>query len=307
MKIDMENNIYYEGIFIETSPVLRPSIRIAPMTNENLVAPQGGDVTKSLNYLSRRFGQYVLSTKGKRAISEVLEYYNLKSDDIVTILTTSNNLYISGCVTREIEKFCKWNREVCDKTKAIFFNHEFGYPNRKMEEIVQYGLPIIEDCAHTFFDEDPQIGQYSDFVIYSLPKAFPMQVGAVIKTKKDIPCKVDAPVQDNILRNFSFHVDAIEQIKQKRKENCKILLDGLKDLGVASYSDDEMATPAVFLFRWKEGLNYQDLKDFLQSNGVECSVFYGEPAFYMPCHQNLSSIEIEYMVKLIRYWYYYRN
>ena len=303
----MENNIYYEGIFIETSPVLRPSIRIAPMTNDNLVAPRDGDVSKSMDYLSNRFGQYVLSTKGKRAISEVLEYYQLKSDDIVTILTTSNNLYISGCVTREIEKFCKWNREVCDKTKVIFFNHEFGYPGRNMKEIAQYGLPIIEDCAHSFFDEDQQIGRYSDFVIYSLPKAFPMQVGAVIKTKKEMSCKVDALVQDNILKNFSFHINDIEQIKQKRKNNCKILLEGLKDLGVGSFFDDEKATPAVFLFRWKNNLNYPDLKDFLQSNGVECSVFYGKPAFYIPCHQNLSSIELEYMVKLIRYWYFYKS
>ncbi len=48
----------------------------------------------------------------------------LPPDDVVTILTTSGNFYISSCVTAEIEKFCKWDREITDQTKVIFVNHK---------------------------------------------------------------------------------------------------------------------------------------------------------------------------------------
>jgi dTDP-4-amino-4,6-dideoxygalactose transaminase len=298
----MEINTLYNGIIVDSAAVLRPTIRIAPLTNDYLCEKYDVDIQKALNYLSNRFGQYKICIKGKQAISEVLSTYNLQRNDLVTVLTTSENYYISGCVTREIEKFCGWNRHICAKTKVIFFNHEFGFPRRDMESIAQYGLPIIEDCAHSFFDVDEQIGRYSDFVIYSLPKAFSMQVGAVVKTNKDLPYEIDDELKMNILRHLSHNLDNIEWIKDKRKENCRFLLSNLSDVGIESYFNDKTAIPGVLLFRWYRDINYQNLKDFMQSNGVECSVFYGEPAFYIPCHQNLSINELNYMINLIKYW-----
>lgn len=306
MKIKyMERNVFFNGIVVGAAAVLRPTIRIAPFTNDFLIQKRDIDTSVANTYLTNRFGEYQIFSKGKKAISAVLNYYNLCDKDVVTILTTSDNYYISGCVTREIEKFCKWNRMVCKKTKVIFINHEFGFPKQGIEQIAKYGIPIIEDCAHTFFDECAEIGKYSDFVIYSLPKAFPLQIGAVVKSNKRIPSDIDNELQLNILSSLSqcLCLCGIDEIKEKRKSNCKYYLQRLSDLGVRYYFEDINAIPGVFLFRWEKNMNYQSLKDFLQENGVECSVFYGEPAFYIPCHQNLSFSEMEYIIELIRYWY----
>lgn len=52
-------------------------------------------------------------------------------------------------MTKTIEKICKWNRKLTSETKVILVNHEFGFPYKNIEEIVQLGIPIIEDCCTT--------------------------------------------------------------------------------------------------------------------------------------------------------------
>ena len=106
----------------------------------------------------------------------------LKDDDIVTILTTSGNFYISSCVTEEIEKFCQWNREITPETKVILVNHEFGTIYPDMKNLVSLGIPIIEDCCPSFFsqDNDNKAGRYGDFAVYSFSKIFPIQFGGLL-------------------------------------------------------------------------------------------------------------------------------
>ena len=43
-------------------------------------------------------------------------------------------------------------------------------------------MPIIEDCAGSFFSKDKKdtIGKIGDFVIYSFPKMFPLQIGGLL-------------------------------------------------------------------------------------------------------------------------------
>ena len=208
-------NILYRNIVVDAGDELIPSIRIHPFKNEYLLT-SGGDIQKARNYLDSRFGRYYMFKKGRAALYAALSSYNLNSDDLVTILTTSNNFYISKCVTREIDKICHWNREVTDKTKVIVFNHEFGFPCRDLREVAGFGLPIIEDCAHTFYDTDPEIGIYSDFVVYSLPKAFPMQMGGVLKINKQIEVSVNQDVENYVLNNLSKHVDKVEEYIEKK-------------------------------------------------------------------------------------------
>jgi dTDP-4-amino-4,6-dideoxygalactose transaminase len=147
------------------------------------------------NYFKERFKNqnFTYTLTGRLAIQKSLQHYNLQPNDVVTILTTSNNFYISGCVTAEIEKFCKWNREISDKTKLIFVNHEFGVPYENLEELKKYKLPIIEDCAHSFFSEDDksEIGKVGDFAIYSFPKIFPIQIGGLLVSNIETSLETD--------------------------------------------------------------------------------------------------------------------
>lgn len=296
-------HILFNNTVIDAGNELIPFIKVHPFNNKYLltkVSDSGTRVAK--DYLDNRFGSYKIFPKGRDALYVALCGYNLQKEDVVTVLTTSNNFYISKCVTGTIDKICKWNREVCHQTKVIVFNHEFGYPRRDMREVAQYGLPIVEDCAHTFYDTDPEIGRYSDYVIYSLPKAFPMQMGGILKTKKKIDIVTDSKIEDYVLSNLSVHLDKISEYENKRRTNFTNYCNKLTDIGISPYFDDPAAVPGVFLFNWEDNINYSSLKEFLYENGVECSVFYGKSAFFVPCHQFVGDIEIEYISELLRFF-----
>ncbi|NNC70791.1 MAG: DegT/DnrJ/EryC1/StrS aminotransferase family protein, partial [Flavobacteriaceae bacterium] len=165
---------------IDPDPFVAPAYRISPFRTSDISFNNELDESSLIDtYFSKRFvnRKFVYCKNARNAIYLALTHYNLKEDDYVTILTTTNNFYISSCVTSEIEKFCKWSREITPATKVIFVNHEFGYPFENLEGLKKYKLPIIEDCAHAFFssDENHNIGKVGDFVIYSFPKMFPIQ------------------------------------------------------------------------------------------------------------------------------------
>ena len=294
-------NILYKNIVVDAGDELVPAIRIHPFKNEYLLTSDV-NIQKAKSYFDSRFGSYCILKKGRAALYAALKSYNLGSGDLVTILTTSNNFYISKCVTKEIDKICQWNREVTEKTKVIIFNHEFGFPCRDLKEVAGYGLPIIEDCAHTFYDTDPEIGKYSDFVVYSLPKAFPMQMGGVLKMNKQIEVDVDQDVENYVLSNLSRHVDKIDRYIEKRLYNFRYLSEQLAGIGIQPYFTDIKAIPGTYLFKWREEIDYPNLKEFMYLNGVECSVFYGKNAFFIPVHQEVKQVELDYMVNLLKYY-----
>lgn len=302
-------NIIYNSYIIDPSSELTPVVRIAPFRNiylqKELFAEKSAKVAS--DYLSNRFHNYQLVQKGRSAISIALSSFNLSKEDVVTILTSSGNFYISGCVTKEIEKFSRWSRELLPQTKVIFVNHEFGYPYPDAWSLKKYNLPIIEDCAHSFFTEEESIGKVGDFVVYSLPKAFPIQMGGIlVSSKKDLAFlhHDDEELNYYILSHLSRSVGHIESIKKRRLSNYLYLKNRLSSIGITPYfSLDKGVVPGVFLFRWLDNIDYPELKVFMQSNGVESSVFYGKSAFFIPCHDGVTEIETDYMCSLLEYYY----
>lgn len=294
---------------IDATPEVTPSIRISPFTERFLYTNLENEGKDAECYLRNRFGNYILMPKARNAIAVVLSFYQLKKEDVVTILTTSGNFYISSCVTHEIEKICTWSRVLSNKTKIIFINHEFGYPFQGVEMLLHYGIPIIEDCAHTFFygDNGRDIGKYSDFVLYSLPKFFPMQLGGLLVDCRNIGRKLEIDslgYEKYILSNLSTSVSQITDYAAIRSENQKYLLCSLSRIGIRPFFDKRRGdTPGVFLFKWLKKTNYPLLKQFMQRNGVESSVFYGQNAFFIPVHQELDRYCMDYMVSLLKYFY----
>jgi perosamine synthetase len=74
---------------------------------------------------------------------------------------------------------------ITEKTKVFLVVHLFG----KLQDMPairsfcdRYGLTLIEDCAHAFFGsvDGAPVGYYSDYVIASLPKFFPVYEGGVL-------------------------------------------------------------------------------------------------------------------------------
>ena len=296
---------------LNPDPYSLPTYRIGPFQTRDLsinhCLPDSDFID---NYLHERFGNkvYAYTENGRKAINLALESFNLKKDDVVTIFTTTGNFYISGCVTKEIEKFCKWSRKMEVETKLIFVNHEFGYPFADLKKLKEYDLPIIEDCANSFFskDKDNHIGEVGDFVIYSFPKMFPLQIGGLlVSNKSDKAARID-PIETSTLRHIknvlSNYINSEKEIVAKRIFNYNYLKKKFDSLGfIERFNPQEGNVPSVYMFRAdKHKLNLPELKKHFYAHGVQCSIFYGEESFFIPAHQTLTEQDMDYFFEIMK-------
>ncbi len=238
------------------------------------------------------------------ALDIILESLCLQSGDEVWIVTTSGNSYISGCVTRTIEKYCRWSRQQSNATAVVLVNHEFGFVYRDLQALKALGLPIIEDAAYSMYSElnGVQPGSLNDYAIFSMAKMFPMQAGGLLFSSKEIHFK--NTLSEEALKYykscFGFYHQHKAQIIKARKEVYQQMSDAFSSAGFLPRFEPEAGeVPGAFLFK-AEGHDLEGLKHFLQTEGIECSVFYGEEAFYLPCHQNMTRGHIDYLLTLVK-------
>lgn len=295
---------------IDPDPYSSPCFRIGPFTTKdvtyNYLLPPSNTID---HYLTDRFkdSKITYTRNGREAIQIALAYFKLEKDDVVSILTTSSNYYISSCVTKEIEKFCQWNREIIPETKVIFVNHEFGFTYPDMEELASLGIPIIEDCAHSFFSQthNNKLGRYGDFTVFSFPKIFPIQIGGLLLCNNqavNIHSSIDDESLNYIKKVLSHYIDQ----KHELLRNRALIYDyGIKLFSRLGFSErfkkDNYSVPSVMLLN-NNGIvkDLPALKSHLWQHGIHSSVFYGEDAFYLPSHQNLSQGEVDYFVKVVQ-------
>ena len=303
---------------INPDTFLLPTYRISPFKTDFVTYNnQLPNDFFAVSYFDKKFGKenWHYTFNGREAIEIALESYNLEKKDLVTIVTTSKNLYISSCVTNTIEKFCRWNREILPETKIIFVNHEFGYPYPEMDSLVATGLPIIEDCCTTFFSQDEKelIGKYGDFSLYSFSKFFPIQSGGLIvsnKPQKTIKSKLldETHIRyiENVISNILIQEKELLQIK---KTNFDYASTKFEAMGFTLRFPKSIRTvPSVLLLKNNDIVkDLNSLKIFLNNNGIQNSIFYGEDAFFIPNHHMLSFIDINYFVSVIEYYLANKN
>jgi hypothetical protein len=295
---------------INPDPYSLPVYRIGPFRTADLAINHClPDSDLIDDYLSERFAgkELIYTENGRSAINTAIHYFKPAKNDVVTILTSSGNFYISGCVTGEIEKFCKWSRKIEPETKIIFVNHEFGYPYPKLTQLKMYNIPIIEDCAGSFLsdDADKAIGNVGDFVIYSFPKMFPLQVGGLLvsNTKKRVTRQqVESRKLRHIKNVLSNYIDTVEDIKTKRIHNYEYLKSKFESLGLTErFKSEDGVVPGVFMFKTEgQNIDLPELKKYFYAHGVQCSVFYGEDAFFIPVHQALCEYDLLYFYEVTR-------
>ena len=100
---------------LNPDPYSLPSYRIGPFRTSDIAFNHMLPVDYSIDiYFNERFTlrNYYYTINGRSAINRALAYYMLEKHDVVTILTTTGNFYVSSCVTNEIEKYCKWSRSI---------------------------------------------------------------------------------------------------------------------------------------------------------------------------------------------------
>jgi len=302
----------YENYVIDAPERKRANFKIVPFLEADLTTNKKLSLSRPLltEYFEHRFPNYriVYTPRGRSGIIAALHALDLQKNDEVTIFTTSGNLYISSCVTNEIEKVCRWSREITTNTKAILVNHEFGYCYENLEELKHYNLPIIEDFAHSFTasnDENTQ-GTIGDFLLFSFSKFFPIQIGGVLLYKKHYSIKeeIHSNMKQYIQNVVGSYIDSIEEINQKRLNNYLYLKTLFQTLGCTPYMPlKKGAIPAVFMFTLPRHIDLLLLKEYMNRQGVESSIFYGSHAYFIPSHQNFKEEDLFYFYILIKYFF----
>lgn len=289
---------------------LMPSYRISPFITEDIGINNNLEYANTCNdFLQKKFknNKFCYTPNGRYAINLALSQLGLKSNDCVTIFTTSNNFYISSCITKEIDKFCKWSRTIEKNTKVIFVNHEFGFPYEDLISLKKYNLPIIEDCAHSFNSNNAEnsVGKVGDFVIYSLSKYFPIQIGGILVYNRNIQIEnsININEQKYIEKILSFYINEIGNWDKKRILNYKYIEDKLMSINLHTrFQIKDYIVPSVFMFKVGEDIDTNLFKDFLYSQGIENSVFYKENAIFIPIHHRLSNGDLDYFVECIKFF-----
>ena len=296
-----------EEFVLSPDKSLLPAYRISPFKTSDVARNRALPFSESIDeYFRHRFKarRFIYCESGRNAIHLALRALELRREDVVTILTTTGNFYISGCVTREIEKFCDWSREVGPRTKAVLVNHEFGFAYEDLRALRHFNVPIIEDAAHAFAsnNREQSAGEVGDLVAYSFPKFFPIQTGGLLTFNERFT--IDEPVQAGtkryIQKVLSAHIDNVPNAVKMRRENYQALGIRFQQLGCAPrFQLSENSVPGVFMFRTPAGLELAALKTFAQAHGIESSVFYGEQGFFVPVHERLESADLEYFAQVV--------
>jgi len=325
-----------EDFVLSPDKSLTPAYRISPFQTSDIARNRALPFSASIDdYFRQRFTdrRFIYCESGRKAIHLALRALGLDRQDVVTILTTTGNFYISGCVTREIEKFCRWSREIVPQTKALLVNHEFGFPYQELRALRRFNVPIIEDAAHAFTsnNREQSAGQVGDFVVYSFPKFFPIQTGGLLvfheprtaavsetsRSKVQGPnarssnvealhehYSIDEPLASSakqyVQKVLSAHIDNLADTAKKRRENYQTFATRFRQFGCnARFQLSENSVPGVFMFQTPAGVDLPALKTFVQEHGIESSVFYGEQAFFLPVHERLASADLEYFAQVV--------
>jgi hypothetical protein len=280
---------------------MKPSYRISPFTTGSIAAnshcPPDAAADEYFSTLLARY-QQTWVRKAREAITLALVDLNLTSEDTVTIITTSQNRYVSGCVTKAIEQVCQWDRTLSVRTKAILVIHEFGAIVEDLESLYARGIPIIEDYAHAFHST-PLEGIKGDYVIYSFPKYFSIQYGGILLSKRPLQkaYTLSPSVLNYLKAVISHQLKDIEFFRQKRVANHHYLTMAFKRFGCSPrFAWKINETPSVFIFHVPSEIPLPALKTFVQEHGIESSVFYGEQVFFIPVHHGLEQIDLDYFI-----------
>jgi hypothetical protein len=298
------------GFVLNPDQYLLPGYRISPFRVEDVAFNRSLPFSDSADdYFGKRFAgrRFVYCHTGREAIQLALQAIGPRSEEVVTILTTSGNAYISGCVTREIERFCRWSRKLEGATRLLLVNHEFGFGYDNLRSLKLQGRPLIEDAAHSFLSDNAEgsFGEVGEFLVFSFPKFFPIQFGGllVFDSRFEISEPVDLETRRYLQKVLSFHLAGIEATREKRRANHAYLAERMQKLGCRPrFELAAESVPGVFLFQTPANWNLPALKEFMWKQGVECSVFYGEQAFYIPVNERLKNADLDYFFEAVRWF-----
>lgn len=289
--------------FVNPDPYYTPKISIGPfdLKSENLLKREPDP-----SILQVLGNNLVFTHSGKNAIGIAIEELNLGKSSVIGIVTTSGNTYVSKCVTETISRYCDWiiydNKQ---KVDCLIVIHEFGFllDLESMNYLRSLDVPIINDFAYSFLSL--YMSERTDFEneisLTSFPKSFNINFGGLIHLPNKKNRIDDQKIRAEIIKELSYQLntDSIEKNISLRKRNREHFQKELRQYGYDVIWNKSEISPGVCMISPQKPIDLQLLKIFLQRNGIESSVFYGENAFFVPVHHLLSKREIEYVCYMI--------
>jgi dTDP-4-amino-4,6-dideoxygalactose transaminase len=251
-------------------------------------------------YLNKDFG--VFTPNGRSALALVLNHLELNRSDEIWITTSFDYPNVSSCVTSTVFNFCKPSRVFSSATRAVLMIHEFGVVHPRRDEILklckQQGIPLIEDCAHTFMSRDAggyRAGEAGDWTIISFPKFYPVRRGGMLLGREEINVQDDlteAALVD--LKNVSGMIAQTDAYGQARREVLQSMITATKHLGLTSPMFDVEGDVVGWFFPVlvPNALFYFES---LLARGVDCCIWHGTQIVALPLHQYLTSADLSFM------------
>lgn len=284
-------------------PFYTPKISIGPFSlkDENPIERE-----VDLSILQVLGHNLVFTYSGKSAIEIAIESLHLGNSSTIGIVTTSGNSYVSNCVTTTISKYCKWVIFDYNQTiDCLIVIHEFGFllDLVSMNNLRRLDVPIINDFAYSFLSLS--MSGRTDFEneinLTSFPKSFNINFGGLIHLPESREKRDDREIRNQIINNLGCQVNSLE-VKEnidRRMKNREYYAKELKSYGYTVIWNYGEVCPGVCMISPEKPVNLQLMKNFLQRNGVESSVFYGRDAFFVPVHNLMTKRELEYVSYMI--------
>jgi len=299
---------------LNPDPFYSPRISISPFSITGLheshsSVPGGQDFQ---DFLLQQWKGFIYCDSGKKAIEAALLGLNINRNHLVTIVTSSQNSYISKCVTESIERFCDWNMEITEHTTHLYVIHDFGFlaAVEVINNLEKLSIPIIHDFAYSALSLSAldSLPYQVDIGIFSLPKFLPMNLGGIL-VFNDNEVNYDRLETSN-RENIDYLLKGLASNEQRaiasqaRINNYYYLLKFLNGKYFQEYFTVNPLSfiPGVAMFAVSKVVDLAQLKVFMNRQGVESSVFYGKNAFFVPVHDRLTENELEYIATALNHF-----
>lgn len=287
-----------------------PNFLIIPFRQEDIFINQ--TISRKYKFdLKRKLedrypGKHIVITRNARTALEIALAQNKRKFDRIKIKiqTTSDNFYISSCVTKTIEKQNDWHRSRHKEYDRLLINHEFGFVDNRVLELSVDRDVLIEDCAFSFnsrYNNGVLSGTRSSYSILSFSKFFPIQIGGALVSDFPVEYEEDSRVSQYISSIVGYYFEHITKWSEYRLQLNNYYLEVFEEFGCSSYFPvSPKDIPGVFLFRPPSTIDLDALKEYFNGLGIQCSVFYGDHAFFLPLNQYIQRHHIEYFADLFK-------
>ena len=261
------------------------------------------ELEKLRRVVGNRTGKWQLLHNGRSAIENALIDSKISKDHKIGIFTTFGNKYVSSCVTNVVSKFCEYEINEEGDYDAYVIIHQFGRPFRQWD-LIDKEKSIIEECAYSM-NSAYKTGAVGDYVIFSIPKIANVNEGGLLFSAGDEEIWDENNCERLFCKRRVLHalISKLDKLDELVARKTKIMEEAIKkfnNIGVKLEEIDDIIDPAAIIFTIPKECDAEELKTFLNANGIESSRVYSTDKYFLPCHEGLEESEIDYMVDLVK-------